>query len=166
MRPRPFASASLAFGVCALATFAACSGSGGTATTAPTAHPSATPSSTLTPTPTATPTPTPSPSPSSSANPLTVSASPNPLDFYNVGASYTQNVTVTQVASPNGPFTTSGNNAAVATVAAGGSPNVFIVTPVGPGTTTITITGTNAMTTAVTVNVTTTPLTVSKVGAK
>ena len=73
---------------------------------------------------------------------------------------------VTQVASPNGPFTTSGNNAAVATVVAGGSPNVFIVTPVGPGTTTITITGTNAMTTAVTVNVTTTPLTVSKVGAK
>jgi hypothetical protein len=93
-------------------------------------------------------------------------ASPSSLVFTNAGAAYDQTVTVTQSGSPAGPFSAVSNNTGVVTVAQGSGPSAFVVTPVNAGNTTITITGSNAMTAAVAINVTSTSITVQKDGEK
>ena len=142
-----------------------CSASGGTAGVSLPVAPVSAPAATPTPTATATPTPVPAPSPTPA--PAAVTATPGSLTFNNTGnncgptgtTSCAQKFTASE-ARYAGAFTATSGNTSVATVAAGPGTNVFTVTPVAAGSTTITVKDAALQQTTVNITVTSTPVTV------
>jgi hypothetical protein len=109
-------------------------------TGSPAPPPTATPTPTPTPSPTPPPTPTPTPSP-----PPGLSAVPNPLAIYGLGASFAQTIDV-RYPGYTGAISATSSNASVATIAVapsgtGNGPDAqFLVTPKAVGACTLTFT--------------------------
>ncbi|MDB5042284.1 MAG: hypothetical protein JWN27_3010 [Candidatus Eremiobacteraeota bacterium] len=121
----------------------------------PVATATPTPVATATPTPVITATPSPTPVPTATPTPAGVSLSPSALTFLAIGASSAQTVTASE---PNysGAFTAATTTCASIASIASGPGSSFIVTPLGVGSCSFTITDAGAKAATLSIGVTAT----------